>query len=185
MHRPRIRSLAVTAIAIGLALAHGARAERIAGSVEISFVGSATVHDFEGNAPPIQVTVDAQPDGKWSGDVAVPVATLDTGISKRDENLRAMLDAPNHPKIQGRFRDVDAEEVRRAAALPFTLRIRDVERPVQAKLSNWKQEDDRHARFDADFDGSLKEFGLEAPSILFVSVEDTVHVTVHVALERI
>jgi hypothetical protein len=60
-----------------------------------------------------------------------------------------------------------------------------VERPVQAKLSNWKQEDDRHARFDAAFDVSLKEFGLEAPSILFVSVEDTVHVTVHVALERI
>jgi polyisoprenoid-binding protein YceI len=185
MLSPRIHPLAAAlAIAIGAAVAHGARADRVSGSIEISFVGSSTVHDFEGSAAPIHVTVESQPDGTWSGEVAVPVVTLDTGIDRRDENLRAMFDASHHPEIHGRFLGVDAEQVRQASVLPFTLRIRDVERPVQAKLSNWNQQDDRHARFDAAFDVSLQDFGLEAPSVLFMSVEDTVHVTVHVALER-
>ena len=67
--------------------------------------------------------------------------------------------------------------------MPLLLRIRDVERPVQAKLSNWQQ-DERHASFDAAFDVSLAAFGLEAPQLLFVRVGDTIHVTVRVTLER-
>jgi len=182
----RFRPLAAAlSIACAVVLAQGARADRAEARIEISFLGSSTVHDFEGSGAPVRVAIETQPDGTWAGEVSVPVATLDTGIEKRDANLRTMLDAPHHPEIRGLFRAVDAEQARRSALLPFTLRIRDVERPVQAKLSNWKQEDERHARFDADFDVSLQAFGLEAPHVLFVSVEDTVHVTVHVALERI
>ncbi len=186
MIHPRLRLLAAAmVITCSAALAPRARADRVEALIEISFVGSSTLHDFEGTADPVHVTTEAQPDGKWAGEVSVPVATLDTGIDARDEKLLEMFDAAHHPQIRGHFRDVDAERVQRDAVLPFVLRIRDVERPVQAKLSNWKQPDDRHARFDADFDVSLQDFGLEAPHVLFVSVDDTVHVTVHVALERI
>jgi len=182
----RIRRLAaLLSIACGVAFAQAARADRVEGRIEIAFVGSSTVHDFEGTAAPVRVAIETQPDGTWAGEVSVSVATLNTGIDKRDANLLAMLDAPHHPEIRGRFRGVDAEQMRQSAVLPFTLRIRDVERPVQAKLSRWTQADERHARFDADFDVSLADFGLEAPRVLFLSVEDTVHVTVHVALERI
>jgi len=171
-------------MAFGMAFAPDARADRGEGSIEISFVGSATLHEFEGSVAPIRVATESQTDGTWAGEVLVPVASLDTGIRARDENLRAMLDASQHPEIRGRFRDVVAEEVQRSAVLPFLLRIREVERPLQAKLSNWQQDAD-HARFDAEFDVSLAAFGLEAPRVLFIRVEDTVHVTVHVTLERI
>jgi polyisoprenoid-binding protein YceI len=165
--------------------AGSARADRLQGSLEIGFVGTTTLHDFEGSADPIRVTTETQPDGTWAGEISVPVATLDTGIDARDDNMRALLDAEHYPQIHGRFRDVDAEQLRRDAVLPFLLRIRDMERPVQAKLSHWQQDDERHARFDADFDVSLAAFGLEAPHLLLISVHDTVHVTVHVMLERI
>ncbi len=180
----RLVASAALSIACGIAFAHEARADRVEGSIEITFLGTTTLHDFEGTAAPIRIATETQPDGKWAGEVSVPVATLDTGIDARDAKLRAMLDAPRHPEIRGRLRDVDAEQVRRNGVLPFLLRIRDVERPVQAKISRWQQDDERHARFDADFDVSLAEFGLEAPRVLIVSVDDGVHVTVHVTLER-
>ena len=179
------RSLvAAVSVASAIALASPVRAEQGAGTVEIHFVGSSTLHDFEGTAPPISIAIEARPDGTWAGEVSVPVATLDTGIGARDQKLRAMLDAAHHPVIRGLFRNVDAEAVRRSAMLPFLLRIREVERPVQARLSNWQQQDGR-AAFDAAFDVSLTAFGLELPRVLFMRVDDTVHVSVHVTLKRI
>ena len=177
------RLVAVVSLAGTIAFAPVARADRGEGSIEVSFVGSSTLHDFEGTAKSLHVAMETQADGHWSAEVAVPVATLDTGIGARDEKLRAMLDATHHPDIHGRFRDVDAVEVQRSGVLPFVLRIREVERPVRAQLSHWQQ-DDRQARFDAEFDVSLADFGLEAPRVLLLRVQDTVHVTVHVTLRR-
>lgn len=172
------------AIAWSVAFAGAASADRVQATLAITFLGSSTLHGFEGHAQSVTVVAEAQPDGTWSADVAVPVATLDTGIAARDEKLRAMFDAENHPQIHARLRGVAAQQVQSDGALPFALRIRDVEKPVQAKIANWQQDDERHARFDADFDVSLSAFGLEAPKVLFMTVEDRVHVTVHVTLER-
>jgi hypothetical protein len=61
----------------------------------------------------------------------------------------------HHLEIRGRFRAVDAEQMRRARCCR-SLRIRDVERPVQAKPQG-TQADDRHAR-RRDFDVSLEAF---------------------------
>ena len=181
---PSLRAFSLAlCVAFGMAPAIDARADRGVGSIAITFSGSSTLHDFEGTAAPLRVAMESQADGTWTAEVVVPVASLDTGIQARDENLRAMLDAPHHPEIRGRFRDVDAVAVQRRLVLPFLLRIRDVERPVQATLSDWQQDGDR-ARFEATFDVSLAAFGLEAPRVLFMRVADTVHVTVHVTLER-
>ncbi|MBS1104617.1 MAG: YceI-like domain [Deltaproteobacteria bacterium] len=165
------------------ALAPGARADRVHGSLEISFSATSTLHEFSGSVPALAVAIEQGPGGGWSGDVDVPVASLGTGIARRDENMRAMLDAAQHPRIRGRFRDLGPEQVHASGVLPFLLQIRDVERSVQATVSHWQQ-DDRSARFDAEFDVSLREFALEAPRVLFVRVDDQVHVTVHVTLAR-
>jgi hypothetical protein len=97
--------------------------------------------------------------------------------------MREMLDAPRHPQIQARFRGLDPEVVRSSGALPFELRIRTVERPMKAIVRNWRQSE-REASFDATFDVSLESFELEAPSAFFLTVGDTVRVSVHVTLER-
>jgi polyisoprenoid-binding protein YceI len=173
------------AIAWSVGFAGSVRADRAQATLAITFLGSSTLHGFEGHAAPVTAVAETQPDGTWSADVDVPVATLDTGIAARDEKLRAMFDAVKHPQIQARLRGVGVEQVRSNGALPIVLQIREIEKPVQAKLSNWQQDDERHARFDADFEVSLAAFGLEPPKVLFMAVEDRVHVTVHVTLERL
>jgi polyisoprenoid-binding protein YceI len=174
---------AVALVACLAALASGARADVGKGTIEISFSATSTLHDFEGNVPAVAFAIEPGPSGAWGGDVEVPVAAIDTGIDRRDQNLRAWLDAAQYPRIRGRFRDVDPERARASRVLPFLLRICNVERPVQATVSHWQQ-DDRTARFDAEFDVLLHDYSLEAPSVLFVHVDDRVHVTVHVTLER-
>jgi polyisoprenoid-binding protein YceI len=185
MSNPRSVRLAhaVAVVACLAAIAPGARAENGKGTLEISFSATSSLHDFEGNVPSVTFAIESGPGGAWDGDVEVPVAAMDTDIDRRDQNLRAMLDAAQYPQIRGRFRDLEPEQVHASGVLPFLLRIRDVERPVQATLSNWQQ-DDRTARFDAEFDVSLRNFALEAPRVLFVRVGDRVHVTVHVTLAR-
>ena len=185
MSKPRSIRLAhaVAVFACLSAIAPGAHAENANGKLAISFAATTTLHDFEGTVPPVVFAIDLAPGGAWSGDVEVPVAAMDTGIDQRDENLRAWLDAAHYPRIRGRFRDVDPERARASRVLPFLLRICNVERPVQATVSHWQQ-DDRTARFDAEFDVLLHDYSLEAPSVLFVHVDDRVHVTVHVTLER-
>ena len=185
MSNPRSVRLAhaVAVVACLAAIAPGARAENGKGTLEISFSVTSSLHDFEGNVPSVTFAIESGPGGAWDGDVEVPVAAMDTGIDRRDQNLRVMLDAAQYPRIRGRFRAVDPEQVHASGVLPFLLQIREVERPVEATISNWQQ-DDRTARFDAEFDVSLRDCALEAPHVLFMSVGDRVHVTVHVTLER-
>ena len=166
-----------------LTAAAPALAEGVRGSLQISFTGTSTLHDFEGTAGSVAVSLSQGTNGAWSADVSLPVAEMTTGIGLRDKSMRTMFDAAHHPQIRGRFRDVDAEKVRSSVVLPFVLQIRTVERPVKATIKNWQQ-NEREASFDASFDLSLASFQLEAPSSFFMSVGDRVHVTVHVTLER-
>jgi polyisoprenoid-binding protein YceI len=160
-----------------------ALAQGVRGSARISFSATSTLHDFQGSAGSAMVALSQAADGTWSADVSVPVAAIETGNRRRDGDMRRMFDAPRHPQIRARFRGVDAEAVRSSGVLPFLLRIRTVERPVKAVVRNWRQSE-REASFDASFDVSLESFQLEAPSAFFLTVDDTVHVSVHVRLER-
>ena len=54
---------------------------------------------------------------------------------------------------------------------------------MRATVTNWTQSE-RRASFDASFELSLESFQLEPPQTFFLSVGDTVRVTVHVTLER-
>jgi len=179
----RRHAISVLWICALLTAAAPALAEGVRGSLQLSFTGSSTLHDFEGTAGSVTVSLSQGANGSWSADVSVPVAEMQTGNGWRDESMRAMLGAAQHPQIRGRFRDLDPQQVRSSGVLPFVLQIQTVERPVQASVSHWRQSE-REASFDAAFDLSLESFQLEAPRTLFLRVADTVRVTVHVTLER-
>jgi polyisoprenoid-binding protein YceI len=160
-----------------------ALAQGVRGSAQVSFSVTSTLHDFQGTAGPVALAISQGEDGAWSADASVPVAGMETGNRRRDRDMRVMLDAERHPQIRARFRDVQPEAVRSSGVLPFVLRIRTVERPVKAVVRNWRQSE-REASFDASFEVSLESFQLEAPSRFFLTVGDTIRVTVHVKLER-
>lgn len=153
------------------------------GELRVAFSATSTLHDFSGTAPAVALSLSPTSAGRWSADVAIPVASLATGNSWRDGDMREMFDARRHPEIRGSVRDVDPEQVRSRGELAFALRIRDVERSLGGRVTNWRQSE-RQASFDVEFDVSLAAFGLEAPSSFFLRVGDEVRVRVHVDLER-
>jgi polyisoprenoid-binding protein YceI len=115
-------------------------------------------------------------------DVVVDARSLRTGLAARDERLRAMLAADRWPDIVARFRGVDPAVVEATHRLPFALTIRDVTRRVEAVVMRWAR-GERDLALDAEMVVSLRDFGLEAPSVLgLVRVGDVVRVRARVAV---
>jgi polyisoprenoid-binding protein YceI len=118
----------------------------------------------------------------WAAQVELPVAGIRTGNGWRDASMRKMFDAERYPVITARFDRIEPVRVRPGdgrGSLPFVLEIGRVAKPIRAAVGTWKEAADQVA-FEASFDVSLAEFGLEAPSVMgLAQVDDTVRVRVH------
>lgn len=168
----------------------------IKGTCLLRFVGISTLHDFSG-------TVRCQPfsaglvksavggAGIPAVEVDVLVDEMDTENESRDDQMREMFQSEEFPRIHGTVSDIDADRIRREigkegggkAFFDLTLRVRDVERTIQAAVTNLREEGNQ-VGFDVEFPVSLKEFGLKAPSFLVIfRVRDKVTVTGNVLLE--
>lgn len=185
------------AIFLVLALAPSAWAGEWKGSCDIRFRGTSTIHDFTGNVrcQPIQVGGGDVADGKTiipGAEVAALAAEMDTGEKTRDRQMREMFQSDKFPRIRGIFTNIDPGNIRRdlrkspdgKVPLDFTLRIRDIERPVHGVLSNFRERDGVIS-FDVDYAVSLKDYRLVPPKVFFgiVRVDDKVTVTTAVRLE--
>ncbi len=185
-------------VAISLVLAAAASAEstsgRAHGRCEIQFFATTTKRDFSGSvaARPFLLTRHQDASGGpdwWSASVEVAVTHLLTGYDERDRDMHWMFDAIDFPSIVAEFPHIaseayESERLDEAAPLEFRLTIRDVTRPMTAKVSHWVRNGD-HASFDAEFDVSTSSFGLKVPTLLgFLRVGDIVTVRAHIELER-
>lgn len=186
--RRAIRSTLLPALLV-LMPVHGAadQSSRIgppfAGTCEVGFDGTSTLHGFAGEAAPSRfVLVAASDGGGLDADVVVDARSLRTGLAARDARLRTMLDVDRWPDIVGRFRRVDPAVVEATRRLPFTLTIRDVSRPVDAVVTRWAR-GERDLVLEAEATLSLRDFGLEAPSVVgLVRVGDVVRVRVRASV---
>lgn len=178
--RALLRILLFVAI-IGVAPACDAEDVGAQATSAIGFLGSSSLHEWEGKAAPIHTALHASAlTGDWSGDLVIPVATLDSGNATRDARMRAMFHADRFPDIRVALRGVDPAVVARTFELIVPLTIGDVTREVRTNIRGWKREDGR-VSFDANAVVSLQAFGLEAPSVLgLVRVADEVKVQAHV-----
>ncbi len=161
---------------------------RLDGTVHIRFQGESTLHGFTGTAPPQSLQLTSDPaSGTFTTEIKLPVATLDTDNGWRDAKMRDLLEADAHPEIVARFQNLAPAALRPSSAespstLAFDLRLRTVERHIEATVSNWR-ETPTSLSFDATFVVSLRSFGLEAPSVAgLVRVDDSITVEVHVDL---
>ncbi len=184
--RPGGRSMRLfSALLLALpAFAAPAQAVSVQGEATVRFSASSTLHDFEGSAAPVAFFLAPDERGRWAAEVDVPVAALQTGNARRDDNMRAMLDAESFPVIRASFRDIDPDAVRASGELPFALSIRSVSRPIRATVTDWTQVNDNELHFAVQFPLSLADFALEAPGVLFIRVGDAVQLTVRVSLRR-
>jgi hypothetical protein len=158
----------------------------VAGRCTVQFLGSSTLHDWEGTAPCALLAIDA-PDasGRYGARAEVAVAQMDTGIASRDKKMRATLEAKKFPRIVATFASIDPAAVRsqQTGALSFRISLHGVERTIAPVISDYSEVPGKSARFKASFTLSLRDFGLKAPVVMgFIRVEDSVNVVVDVDL---
>jgi len=171
-------------------------ARELSGTCTVTFIGSSTLHDFNGKAAcnPFALTVTAVPPGEAQlGSIllTVPVADMSTGIERRDRTMRAMFESELFPLITGRLAAVPLKELRRqihesatnGSEFTLLLHIRNVEQPIKARVTRLI---DSTESFNVDlaFTLSLATFLLEPPTVLgFIRVADAVKVKVNVQLD--
>lgn len=150
----------------------------------IAFQASATLHDFQG-AGQCQPFIVHEEGGILNIPVVrVPVAGLDTGNTKRDQQMREMFEAERFPLITGRSGTVSLSVVRQALAdpdaatpdIPVQLKIRHIEQEILATVRNFGAQNDE-IKADLEFSVSLAAFQLEPPSLLgIIRVGDRIDV---------
>ncbi|HEY2774402.1 MAG TPA: YceI family protein [Candidatus Binatia bacterium] len=150
---------------------------------DITFAGSSSLHDFEGKAPRVTTTLHpAAAAGAWDVEFSIPVSGMTTDNDSRDAKMREMLHADRAPSIRVSFPAVNPDAARGQGQLHGVVVIAGVSRDVVVAVSDW-QSRGPNVSFDADAHLSLKDFQLEAPTVLgLIRVEDDVHVTGHVRI---
>ncbi len=170
-----------------------ARAEAWKGNAEIQFNGTSTLHDWAGKvkAEPFAAHLTRDAAGKpehLTAKVEVKVTGMDTAEPKRDENMRKAMKAASFPLVTGTidapFSEIMSPQSHQPAILPLTLELLGRKHQVKARISQWSEKD-KTASFDLDFSLSLKECGIEVPSMLLVvRVGDTIKLHASVKLVR-
>ena len=166
----------------------------LAGSCEVRFAGSSTLHDFNGTGAcdPFVLQIDEGRGEPALRPAALHVAVggMQTGNGSRDEKMRGMFAADRFPRIVGTLAGGPIAALRRqthAAAgssgtLPLLLKVRDIELPVAAKVTRLVDTTGEFS-LDLEFPVSLAAYRLEPPSVLgLIRVADGVLVQVSLRL---
>ncbi len=163
------------------------------GSCTITFeVQKTMMMDFTGHAAcePFEITIT---DNMVSIPViVVPVATMDTGNSRRDRDMRTMFESQTFPRITGETEAFASDRLLTTEGrldeipeeLTFALTIRDITQMITATVTE-PNIDSSSIEATLVFDLSLASFELDPPSFMgIVKVKDNLQVRVKVSLDR-
>lgn len=164
-------------------------ARALNGQCTIDFHGSSTLHDFDGqvHSQPYEVEIHREADGteRWNATLSVHSVEMDTQNTRRDKNMRSWLRVADFPLIEGVICGTNPSIYRGgkdSPPLPITLTLVGRQKILSTAVRNW-QETDREILFHVEFAISLKEFGLQPPSLLgMIRVQDRVDIICHVKL---
>lgn len=119
----------------------------------------------------------------------VDMASFDTGIGKRDRDMREVLNTRKWPKahfegtIAAHAPDTSAAHSYTALAKGI-FSLHGVERPIEIPAAI--AVGDTHSLVAADFTIRLQDYGIEAPSLAaFIKVSEMVDVSVHFRMRHI
>jgi hypothetical protein len=176
-----------------LALASSASAGDLKGNCELRILGTSTLHDFAGTVrcQPFPVSLVGGADGRTvipGVEIAVLVEEIDTQNKSRDKQMREMFQSGKFPRIHAFLSNLDPDKIRQEmrkdpngkGKVELTLKIRDIERRIQAAVSNLRETPGR-VSFDAEFPLSLKEYNLQPPTVFFGAIRVGDKVTVNAA----
>jgi polyisoprenoid-binding protein YceI len=163
-----------------------------AGSADITFSGTSTLHDWAGKvaAQPFTTSVTLSDSGQLKrvkAEVTVKAAQMDTAEPKRDDNMRKAMKAGDYPLIRAVI-DASADSIvnvpNTPAFLPMTLTLLGRPQKITGVISHYQKQKDK-VTFDLDFPVSMKNSGISVPSVLlFIRVGDEVKIRATVTLKQ-
>ena len=145
------------------------------------FTSTSPLESFEGNSQSLQGSFTLQADNleQSYGKISLPVRSMKTGLSKRDDHMygKDWLDAQNHPNIDFELKKLSSISIKKSdnAGIEFTAiaegmcSIKGIAKPTKAKLSfkyifesdaTLKRAPGDLVMIDADFSVSLKDFNI-------------------------
>ncbi len=123
----------------------------------------------------------------------VEVIAFDTGIGKRDSDLRDVLATDKHPLATYKASIIGHEAIRDSSGVETgshhvrtrgTMNLRGVERTID--VDGVLAFGDSTATITSEFDIRLEQYGIEAPSLAaFVKVSERIDLAVHLSLKRV
>jgi hypothetical protein len=156
-----------------------APARRLDGVARITFQGTSTLHNFEGHVMSEPFPLILTPNS-WSAKAQVLGGDMTTSNIKRDKNMWVMLATNLHPRLSGEVQDSPRPPGPGTnATLALTIRNQKMDLPV--RITDWSETKDG-IHFHADWELSLKAYGLKAPSVAgFIKVGDIVRLHADIA----
>lgn len=151
---------------------------------EISYTGSATLHDWTGVSDDIsgEMILDIDRPEESRVLIRAPVASFESGPDRRDRKMREVTEADTYPRVS--FRATDIRPVRwgrtssgHAGEWSVTgdLTFHGQTHPVEANVDVRTSGDSVHAH--AEFPVSLTRFQVERPELMWVApIADTIRI---------
>lgn len=191
----RMRAVAVV-IALAVAGAGAARAQSPAAETWTADAKQSSItyhlvhklHKFDAVSRAVEGKARLQPNGQAQVMVRAPVESFDSGNTNRDEHMKETVEAARFPTVELKAL---AEGVTVPATFPSKLEkkwkaqitfhgVQQVfEIPVTVEFVSANE-----ARATASFALGLESFKIDRPSLMFVKVEDDMHLDVKVVFKR-
>ncbi|MCA9521382.1 MAG: YceI family protein [Myxococcales bacterium] len=150
----------------------------------VTLITKSSIHDVECVGTNVSGTLSGDPGAIAEGtmiDVAIEMKSFDAGDWLKNRSLHNYFEVKKHPTSRFALREIrDVEALdggRLRATLVGELTFQGKGHPLQSRCE--ARIDERALTGDAEFSLFLPDLGLEAPSFLFVKMDDTVRVKVH------
>lgn len=171
-----------------------ARAQRLTVTVDstasvIDYTGSATLHDWTGTSRSATGTIllDVEAPERSRAVIRTPVASFESGPSRRDRRMREVTEAGQYPMVEFRSTEIDPSAWGRSSdghagrwAVSGDLTFHGRTHPVDATVDVRVTDDSAFAQ--AEFPISLDRFGVERPELMWVApIGDTIRIDARVA----
>lgn len=150
----------------------------------VRFTGTSTLHDFGGQLPaqPFSLILS---NGTWSASADILAGLMATDNEKRDRKMHEMLHTNEHPRLQGSVSGALIPGPGSTATnATLTLKIRGNTQSLNVRVGKWQETADA-IRFHAEWELSLKQYGLKPPSVVgVIRVGDTVRLEADVTATK-
>lgn len=181
---PPLLSLVLFLLAILAPVAAQAQDVFMTKSGHAEFTSSVPLHTFTGESDHLVGRIDLSDS---TVDFYLDLATLETGIGKRDKDMRETLEVDEYPFAEFFGTLVSSFDPSSREPQPATVRgeftLHGVTRTVE--IDGTLQRTDEGLRVEAEWEINIEDYDLEPPGLLIVRVDEVQDVRIEAVLEPV